>query len=55
MLILPLLAIFLFALVLGLKLLGGHIAWWVVITFAVVLFVPTLVIVVLEVISRLKK
>ncbi len=55
MLILPILAIILFALMLSLKLLGGAIGWWVVITFGVIVFVPTLLVVILELITRLKK
>ena len=54
MFLLPFLFGLIFILTLTLKLLGGAIAWWIVIVFGTIFIVPFVMLVALEVLSRTK-
>ncbi|MDP1573776.1 MAG: FUSC family protein [Coxiellaceae bacterium] len=54
MFLLPILLGLIFILTLSLKLLGGKIAWWIVITFGALFLVPIIVLITLEFISTTK-
>ena len=54
MILLPFLFGLVFFLTLTLKLLGGHIAWWIVIILGALFILPIVILTILEVTTRIK-
>ncbi|HLB56331.1 MAG TPA: hypothetical protein VJK30_03250 [Coxiellaceae bacterium] len=54
MILLPFLFALFFFLTLALKLLGGHISWWIVIISGALFILPIIILVALDIISRIR-